>query len=253
MIYKVIEMNITSTFIRFALSLITIVFFILISCQFSKHAGSKAHADNIKNPQDDGISATSSNRTIMIDTMRIYHAEYTPLTLEVLQDIRNGNITFSEFRIIYSKNFRRATGSGSINELELKAGPRWKEHDYTVIDEFTGTYIDKSVITGIEPTKVAFTKAEVDSILDYIENNPVYFFNHEEFDGADEYLSRFWGICYDVYTFSISIIKLERPPEDEHYYYAWGITKCAEEYPEPDHALYELFEMLEDDFISQFE
>jgi hypothetical protein len=184
------------------------------------------------------------------DVKSEFYAEYTPLTLGKLQAIRSGTDEFHSIEITYSGLFgQQEQKRGS---LILNTEQPWVIKDYTMVDVFDGLFIQRNDDNIWEPVrfKGTFTKSDVNAIINYIENNSVYFFNHEEFNGETTILSETEGLCSGIYSFSITIIKPDVIP-GALYDYAWFIDKCVGEYPTPDHPLYGLFQMLENDFISQ--
>ncbi len=242
----------------------TILYSLMIFIVFSLGCASeypKANKDDLLKEHknlDKQMGKQEDNNRSSADTLPPYAFEYTPLTFQKLQNIRNGSDNFNQIEIVYSSRTNPGqNGPTQIKKLYLTAGEPLNTFDYTMINEYKGGYvhIDRTIPLTTDYHRT-FSKSEVDSILDYIENNSVYFFNHDEFNGEESFLSTGYHICHGVYMFSISIVKPEflSGSWQEQYFPAWGISKCADEYPGgPDDPLYGLFERLEDDFISQFE
>lgn len=95
-----------------------------------------------------------------------------------------------------------------------------------------------------------FTPSEMQVIFDYVSQNSEYFFNNREYEGKYPppvlltMLSE--PLCSGSYVFSL---KIGEPNKEEEL---WAIHKCMNEYPAPDHPLYGLFQMLDNDFITKF-
>lgn len=95
-----------------------------------------------------------------------------------------------------------------------------------------------------------FTISEMQAIFDHLSQNSEYFFNNEEYEGKYPppvlltMLSE--PLCSGSYVFSLQV---GEPNKEEEM---WAIHKCIDEYPVPDHPLYGLFEMLENDFSTKF-
>ncbi|MBU1023391.1 hypothetical protein KKB99_03790 [bacterium] len=185
---------------------------------------------------------TNKSQLVVVDN------QYYPLNVELLNDIRNGNFTFSDLYLGYSTftpvsnqqifNIGYGNFSGNFNFLDIT------EFDSGLYQSFHNPTVGY--------LKHVFTHNEVDSILAFISSpeNSGYFFNAEEYNGLDiPYLNA--SICPNDRNFNFSLIffKPETYPNQE----CWAIFKCVDEYPSPEHPLYDLFQMLENDFISQFE
>lgn len=122
----------------------------------------------------------------------------------------------------------------------------------STINDYQGELLQTSG-TPLQTTAdtLDFSASEVQDIFDYLSQNSDYFFNGEEYEGIYpppvEVYSSWTPLCSEQYIFCLQI------GEPNEFDTSWTINKCVDEYPSPDSPLYGLFELLEDDFISQFE
>jgi hypothetical protein len=178
---------------------------------------------------------------------------YSPLTYENFSAIHNNNDEFKAFVISYmSKSNFDLNGVAKDRDSLLIQYIKTKNPDHLngeVTYKGDLETINESMNTMNELfLKREFTPQEVEAIYKYImdEDNRDFFFDGSEYKGQDPYISPLAFICDGNYRFSLSI----QNPNDRQS--SWAIHKCVDEYPAPDHPLYGLFQILENDFISKF-
>ncbi|MFH1515592.1 MAG: hypothetical protein ABIG42_09055, partial [bacterium] len=192
------------------------------------------------------------------DIKSVYNFAYTPLTHAKFQDIRNNVDLFTAVNISYKKSVNPDQNGHNqfLSRFYLDAGDNFSSGYYNDISEYEGTLVYRDRTVPIEEEKLhVFSKDDVDAIFDYLAINQEYFFDGAEYEGLDiPYLSDGINICNENYTFTFSFSDpyfLEEAFQ-EQYFPAWAISKCVDEVY-PDSPLYGLFQILENDFISQFE
>jgi hypothetical protein len=165
---------------------------------------------------------------------------YSPLTYDKFVSIRSNNDQFAHIGIFYV-----FASEISDYRLLIQAGNFKTTRLLDSITSYKGSLYDSTIYKHSETN---FTPEEVDLILNYLEyeDNEDYFFDGSEYPYYPfESISPI--ICNGNYKFCLEIIKPNSMKD------AWGIHKCVDEYPAPDHPLYGLFQLLEEHFISQFE
>jgi hypothetical protein len=239
--------------ILFSYILLFIVLIILPSCRNNdeqNNSGSKQ-----KNTKT--ITA-SSERADGGDEMPEYSSLFTPLTEQKFQDVRDADDQFTDIYIVWDRRLNPDSRGipQLICRLYLYAGNMLNLNSYDLVDNYEGNYItDDDTIPLTNEINHIFTKLEIDSIFDYLELNADYFFNNAEYNGAATHLSSGEMMCNGNYTFTLMIgdpLFLNNSWQ-EQYYPSWAISKCIDEYPAPEHPLYGLFQILENDFIDEFE
>jgi hypothetical protein len=197
---------------------------------------------------DDHLSLEGVKKS---QTAVIEENKYYPLTESILNEIRNGNQNHSLFNLEYE------TSTNEMDRLSFGFGYGNLRGDYSFpsTSEFEGglyRLIDVEGSLSEKTDKKSFTFKEVSNLLDYISSNEnkSYFFSGEEYDGKDiPYQS---ALSYpDVKKYNLSIM-FYKPKTDQNNE-CWAIFKCVDEYPAQGTPLYGLFQMLENDFITQFE
>jgi len=243
----------------FSLMFITIFMITLTSCGSSSVNGDES-ASNRK-----GTNENASNETEEIfasDTANGVTATwgFSPLTYDIFLDFRNGSLEFTQFTLDYRKYMNRDSNERP-REYEffgIIAGHYFKRTDMNSITEFGSglVKIDNINMTRENPRRY-FSKEEVDEIFNYLDANNGYFFNGEEFEELDDpYITNTITMDWTDHTFTLIIPNTEvlDPSFQESYVPAWAINKCIDEVDlYPDHTLSGLFDLLEDNFISQFE
>ncbi|MCD6217536.1 hypothetical protein J7L05_06720 [bacterium] len=231
----------------------------LNACSQRRNPDTSVNPDNEKRNeavagQSDSNKDTSSNADVKYE---IDYA-YTPLTHVKFQDIRNSVDLFTAIDIYYKKSVNPDQNGHNqyLSRFYLDAGGSFSISHYNDISEYEGTLVYRDLTVPIEKEKFkVFSKDDVNAIFDYLEANHDYFFNGNEYEGLEiPYLCQGINICNANYIFTLSFSDpyfLEEAFQ-EQYFPAWAISKCIDEVY-PDHPLYGLFELLEDDFISQFE
>ena len=168
---------------------------------------------------------------------------YSPLDASRFSAIINDTQHFGSIFIYYRNP--SATLKLSLDTSNL-------DNRFSDIELFQGELFQTG---GIPPQSNVFSHdfsaLEVQEIFDHISENSAYFFNGEEYEGLYpppiETDSIYEPVCSDEYIFTLQIL------EPNQFDDSWTIHKCLDEYPDVGHPLYNLFEMLEVDFISQFE
>ena len=177
---------------------------------------------------------------------------YSPLTSAKCANLVNGNDSFSQCNIVFRNRLSAvrqgfSLGTGNTAQSNYLSSPAifkgaLREDDTTVSPQ-TYRELHKD-----------FDLTEVQSIFDYIldEDNEDYFFNNEEYDGL--------SIPYEVMHHKpvcqgemLILIEFFEPECFDRDYRNWAIFKCVDEYPAEGTPLYGLFQMIENDFITQFE
>ena len=186
-------------------------------------------------------------------------ALYYPLTAERLNNILNGNESLGLLYIYYCARTKPNPDSlADVLVLGLDTGVYLEDNSYTQLSSYRGKLVQ--IISSADPQEEYsfesdFTLNDIQAIFDYMIQNSDYFFNAEEYNGeqswSDEYICIGGEVSVKNYCFCMSI---DTPGNPGTYPIpAWAISKCVDEYPEPYHPLYGLFQLLENDFISQFE
>ncbi|MFH1515945.1 MAG: hypothetical protein ABIG42_10860 [bacterium] len=176
----------------------------------------------------------------------VQHVEITksPLTHEKYLDLINGNDQMSQFIVDHFN------ASSSVTKvLNFAAGRVDQSNNFNTFDDFEGNYSWNSANPpSHENLNMNFTSEDMQPILDYIDANHEYFFDGSEYGGQPvvESLPTI-RVCQGKCLFALGFF------EPNSYERVWAITKCVDEYPAPDHPLYGLFQLLENDFIPQFE
>lgn len=185
-----------------------------------------------------------------------YSADYTPLTLEILTSVLGNNQEFSYISILYSKSFNLTPESHSKDHLSfsLDTGQAGTSNIYNSIVNYDSS-LSKEFQTTNPPVsdyyEINFTVAEVQMIFDYIldpehPERQTYFFSGEEYTGHNiPYKSPGVHICAGYQAFTLAIYEPNRQTD------AWAISKCG--FGEPDPILQGLINIIETNFISQFE
>ena len=182
---------------------------------------------------------------------RSVQSYYSSLTYDTLSSIRNGSLNFSSFTIYYkstgvgyNKQFFIINYGNILGDFTFSSVPNFKSEFNNMVEE-SGQMVDKFY-------KHEFTNMEVSAILDYISTpeNRTYFFNGDEYEGL-EIPYPHASISPPNKRFNFSLIFGE--PQTGENYADWAIFKCVDEYPAPGTPLYGLYQMIENDFITQFE
>jgi len=188
---------------------------------------------------------SSSDKTNLSNEIHFIQEYYSPLDVTTFNEILNDTQNFCGILIYYSKPWASLSipdNNGSLDNL------------FSDINSYQGELLQTSG-TPLQSNAYAhnFTASEVQDIYDYLLQNSDYFFNGEEYEGIYpppiEAITIFNPVCSDEYKYAF-ILHISQPNQMVE---SWTIHKCVDEYPYPDHPLYDLFEMLENDFIPQFE
>jgi hypothetical protein len=186
---------------------------------------------------------SNSDKTDLSMEIHFIQEYYTPLDLATFNAILNDTQNISGIGIYYSKPWAILSipvNNGSLDNL------------FSEINSYQGELLQTSG-TPLQSDAYShdFSASEIQDIFDYLLQNSDYFFNGEEYEGIYpppiEAITIFEPVCSGEYAFSLHIGFPNQMVE------SWTIHKCIDEYPYPDHPLYVLFEMLENDFIPQFE
>ena len=192
-----------------------------------------------------------NNNVVKTSMAIVAEKKYFPLTEGNFNEIRNGGQNISLFNLEYE------TSTNEMDRLSFgfRCGNLRGNFAFPSINEFEGGLYKVTEIEGSFTEKTGkhnFTHSEVSNILDYISSteNRDYFFNGDEFIGKDiPYVSVLSYPDRKNYNLSIMYYKPETDLDNE----CWAIFKCVDEYPAEGTPLYGLFQMLENDFITQFE
>jgi hypothetical protein len=175
---------------------------------------------------------------------------YSPLTLAKFTAIHNGTDNFADITIVYSKH----PVDGDLSNLGIDAGLPYWNIAINDVESYSGSlneWLDNELPYEYNYYEHNFTPTEVEEIYSYLENHGDYFFNNEEYEGIYPPPVESKGgprpVCFDErYTFSLIFSEPGKRKE------SWAIHKCVDELY-PDHPMFGLAQLLEDDFISQFE
>lgn len=225
-------------------SLICIIVIINASLFLCSSLGCKNQSTQINNQ-------SCQNNTDKLATAVVEEIKYFPLTVSIFNEIRNGGQNISLFNLEYE------TSTNEMDRLSFgfRCGNLRGNFSFPSTAEFEGGLYKLTEIEGSLTEKTGkhnFTPSEVSNILDYVSSieNRDYFFNGEEFIGKDiPYVIASLFPDSKKYNFSIMFYKPETESDNE----CWAIFKCVDEYPEEGTPLYGLFQLLENDFITQFE
>jgi hypothetical protein len=205
--------------------------------------------------RDDHSKQNISNHDQSVDEVGNQKVLFMKLTYDKFQNIRNNNDSFREITIQYDY-FLKENASGRNDEIRffsLDGGSRnWDPKYFSSISEYKGSlyHVDDTIHLE-EGFSKDFTCSEVEDIYIYMDTYHDYFFNHEEYFGEETVESdtrhmTSYNYIFTLYIFPANAMTNEYDP-------CWVIEKGIDKYPSPDHILYGLFQMLENDFISQFE
>jgi len=191
-----------------------------------------------------------ANSTKKVDQSLLpqYSARYSPLTYDKFLSIRNNQDAISTMDINYS-TIKDPDQYGVFQDLEDLLLQTQGTHSLTLnlFPIYLGSY-DHRVDNANPPVDLflekEFTPAELDVLYNYLNANHEYFFN-EQFDTFD---SEYVHMCEAQYMFTIAFFE----PTDSYNtpYNAWAFSKCSDN---PDQIFQGLIDILEDNFITQFE
>jgi hypothetical protein len=193
----------------------------------------------------------SNSKTINQSRLVLEDNQYYPLTKEILDGIRSGSNNISHLYSRYS-TFTNVSDTQIFNMVYGNYNGNFNFSDITEFDAHLYQFVKTMETFNERSLDHVFTASDVDSILTYISSpaNRDYFFNAEEFSGLDiPYANA--SICPNQKKYNFSLIFFK--PETGLNRECWAIFKCVDEYPEEGTPLYGLFQMLENDFITQFE
>ena len=208
--------------------------------------------------KEDEPSNTEKQRK-SYDYINASMAQYYPLTADRLNNILNGNESCGIIVLHYSAWTQPYPNSEQdLLQLHLDAGTYLSENTYTQLSVYRGGLVKE--IRSVNPPGYSFheknfTPAEAQVIYDYMIAHSDYFFNAEEYDGEESWRGK--NLCVGGpanngnYCFCMSIQSPGNP--GTYPIPAWAISKCVDEYPEQGTPLYGLFQILENDFIDEFE
>lgn len=170
----------------------------------------------------------------------------SPLTYEIFLDIKNNITPFSFIYLVYQQN-----DGYYITQFQIPTGNISNTYYMNSFETFSGGLIkfhnDPTTIEKNEHGK-QFSFDDVFLIINYLAQNHEYFFDGSEFSGLPiPYESTISDICNSNFNFILTFTDTDDGKD------IWGIFKCLDEYPSPEHPLYGLFQILEEHFISQFE
>jgi len=186
---------------------------------------------------------TDSDKTNLSMEIHFIQEYYTPLDSATFNAVLNDTQNFCGILIYYDKPWASLSipdNNGSWDNL------------FSDINSYQGELLQTSG-TPLQSAAYShnFSASEVQAIFDILSQNSDYFFNGLEYEGMYpppiEAITIFDPVCSGEYAFSLLISFPNQLAE------SWTIHKCVDEYPYPDHPLYALFEMFENDFIPQFE
>ena len=181
-----------------------------------------------------------------------YVGSYSALTFTKFQDIRNGSDTFSTISITY-RDLSEYNQNGEplqLRLLDIDNGFAGVEQNINSIETY-----NVSLKRNCDPSlqlETGYFEADaspelVNEVFDYISlpANQAYFFNNDEFEGLEQPYSapRIW-IDDGNYIFVVSFSETTDLAND------WVISKCIDE---PNEIWQGLIDILEENFISQFE
>ncbi|MBU1023093.1 hypothetical protein KKB99_02295 [bacterium] len=181
-----------------------------------------------------------------------YVGYYTELELSLFQDIRNSNIEFSTITIDYREvsEFDQSGNPLQLRLLDIDNGYASIGQYMSSVDSFR-IFLKRRVQPPLPFESGYFegtcTPEMVNEVFDYIEHpdNRDYFFSGDEFDGLQQpYLSPGKWLNYDNYIFVLAFSEPNDLARD------WVISKCIDE---PDEIWQGLIDILETNFMGQFE
>ena len=179
-------------------------------------------------------------------TKKVTTQNLSPLTHEMFLNIRNNITPFSFLYLVYQKD-----DGYYVTQFQITAGSISNAYYMNSFETFLGGIIkfhNNPITFEKHEHGKPFTYDDVSLILNYLEQNNEYFFDGSEFSGLPiPYESTKPSVCMLNYNFILSFDDIDDGKD------CWGIYKCLDEYPAPDHPLYALFQLLEEHFISQFE
>ncbi|MCD6218537.1 hypothetical protein J7L05_11885 [bacterium] len=187
-----------------------------------------------------------------------YVAIYSRLTYEKFQEIRDDTYPVSYISINYARlgNYDQYNRAQEVSKLSLKATLRKRTgNPFTLFIDYDGYYyyVRLDVTPDIyESKKHTFSANEINAIFDYLEenDNEDYFFNGLEYTGLPQpYESP--SVDFDDTENANQYVTIGfREPGT--IYNEWAISKSMFA-DDPHPILQGLIDILEDDFISQFE
>jgi hypothetical protein len=177
---------------------------------------------------------------------------YSQLSYDKIQDVLTSQDAFSTISIFFQQLTLGINGEPYIEkQLDLDTGFAGTVEYYNSVSNYRSNY--QKWIESPFPGEDSSSSAEVsstlvDEVFDYIclPANRAYFFSGDEFTGLTQpYESPKTFINEDNYVFVIQIYY----PND-HHRDCWVISKCINE---PNEIWQGLIDILEENFISQFE
>lgn len=182
------------------------------------------------------------------------HMAFLPLEVTQFQNITSSSTPFS----VLSLDYRHVTIDQSGDKLTnsvifsiLYGRPRLPAYFNSVNELEGGLIISDYENISEEIKNHTFTTSEINVIFNYLLANQSYFFNADEFDGLTlPYITSNERIVGGNYEF---VLVFYDPECDSlQYDLGWMISKATDELT-PNHPLYGLVQLIENDFISQFE
>jgi len=204
------------------------------------------------NPDDHNNSIGNTSEKYCSYGAQCY--EYSPLTFQKYSQIIEGNEPFTVISVKYGFDANQGDSNPEGNKsLILSGGLYFRSKYFNEITEIEGHLMKVEQGTHIHHYDKIFSVSDLDVILSYLETNHEYFFNGSEYEGLDiPYVTYFPSFKNEKYQFTFAIfdpIFVDSSYTSEHLP-AWAISKCMDE---PDPILQGLIDILETNFISQFE
>lgn len=251
---RIIFNSIKYFFIILCFMIINLLFF--INCKNSSERDNLAEHRNSIKKHDKSVLILDGYSGKGATLQKTYSADYSPLTNVILTSVLGNTQEFSNISILYSHsfNFNPESHSKDLLNLSLDAGQFGVSNLYESVDNYYGS-LSKEFQTTSPPVSdyldKSFTKNEAQEIMNYIldpehPERQQYFFSGDEYEGHETpYRSRGVHLCAGYYIFTLAIYEPNKQTD------AWALSKCC--FDEPDPILQGLINILENNFISQFE
>jgi hypothetical protein len=182
-----------------------------------------------------------------------------PLAYEKYQQLLNSENQISEIWISYSMLVDNDPSGNSpptsSKNLDMIVGKIRKAINFSSISEYKANYSYVNYSTGQNiADERTFAPSNLEAIYDYLDEKHQYFFNHDEFGNQPVIITDTIWLNPKKYSFTLAFFD----PSDTSLEHdkAWVISKSSDNpssQDDPDHILQGLIDILETNFISQFE
>ena len=206
-----------------------------------------------------------ANGIISKDASKIYRHKdgFSPLTYSKYNNIISNNDQFTDLDFTYARYLDpdpdgRPT---KVDIFHLRAGDSLERCYFNSINEFDGelNIWDNNIPTK-ESYEKTFTVNDFNSILTYLNNHNDYFFNGYEYEGLGTPPILVGNLRFTTKKYNIALAfydpSMLSPGGYHGYSPCWAFSKSSDhpEIPDdPDHILQGLIDIIETNFISQFE